>query len=44
VGPATSGFLTEVAGERTAFFGGAGIALLGMAVALLARSSTSIHD
>lgn len=44
VGPATSGFLTEVTGERTAFFAGAGIALLGMAVALLARSNHAIGD
>lgn len=39
VGPTTSGLLTEVAGERTAFLTGAGIALAGMLVALLARST-----
>lgn len=38
VGPTASGFLTEVSGERTAFLTGAGIALAGMLVALLARS------
>lgn len=43
VGPAASGFLTEVTGERTAFFTGAAIALVGMAVALLART-TSLSD
>jgi MFS transporter, DHA1 family, tetracycline resistance protein len=37
-GPTASGFLTEVMGERTAFLTGAGIALAGMVVALLARS------
>ena len=37
VGPAASGLMTEVAGERTAFLTGAGIALAGMVVAILAR-------
>ena len=37
VGPTASGFITEVSGEKTAFLSGAGIALVGMIVAILAR-------
>jgi multidrug resistance protein len=37
LGPTASGFVTELAGEKTAFLSGAGIALLGMVVAILAR-------
>jgi DHA1 family tetracycline resistance protein-like MFS transporter len=40
-GPTASGFLTELTGERTAFLAGAGIALVGMLLALLARSQGS---
>ena len=37
LGPTASGFVTEVAGEKIAFLSGAGIALLGMVLAILAR-------
>lgn len=41
VGPTASGFMTEVAGEKTAFLTGAGIALAGMVVAILAREDSA---